>query len=187
MPKIVVVILDNCVEENKSQLVMQFLAMLSITFYTKVVLIYLILGHSHNTANWIVTLLQPHFEGSVRSPFTLPKMGVWSPSGFSKTQKTISRVKTPRIEMFFIPLEKALKCRYPKWPHMSHLDICSRSYGQKKGRESNCQFDSRPLKVGNRPTPNVRWGSAIQRWKALDKNYNIGLDLVVIGGRGEKL
>ncbi len=23
------------------------------------------------------------------------------------------------------------------------------SYGQKKGQESNCQFDSRPLKVGN--------------------------------------
>jgi hypothetical protein len=31
------------------------------------------------------------------------------------------------------------------------LDICSTSYGKKKGRKSNCQFDSRPLKVGNRP------------------------------------
>jgi hypothetical protein len=34
---------------------------------------------------------------------------------------------------------------------MSHLDMCSTSYGRKKGRESNWQFDSRPLKVGNRP------------------------------------
>jgi len=50
---------------------------------------------------------------------------------------------------------KVLKCRCPKWPHMSHLDICSPSYGQKKGRESNWQFDSRPLKVGNRPLPDV--------------------------------
>jgi hypothetical protein len=33
---------------------MQFLAMLSITFYTKVMLIYLIPRHSHNTANRIV-------------------------------------------------------------------------------------------------------------------------------------
>ncbi len=41
---------------------------------------------------------------------------------------------------------KVLKCRCPKWPRMSHLDICSPSYGRKKGRESNCQFDSRPLK-----------------------------------------
>ncbi len=32
---------------------------------------------------------------------------------------------------------KVLKCRCPKWPCMSHLDICSASYGQKKGRESN--------------------------------------------------
>ncbi len=30
---------------------------------------------------------------------------------------------------------------------MSHLDICNTSYGRKKGRESNWQFDSRPLKI----------------------------------------
>jgi len=41
-----------------------------------------------------------------------------------------------------------LKRRYRKWPCIGHLDICRPSYGQKKGRESNWQFDSRPLKVG---------------------------------------
>jgi hypothetical protein len=35
---------------------------------------------------------------------------------------------------------KALKCRCRKWPRMSHSDICSTSYGRKKGRESNWQF-----------------------------------------------
>jgi hypothetical protein len=70
---------------------------------------------------------------------------------------------------------------------MSHLDIYSPSYGQKKGRESNWQFDSRRLKVGNRPVPNVRSGSATWRWKALFEGYNFGLDLVLIGGRGEEL
>jgi hypothetical protein len=50
---------------------------------------------------------------------------------------------------------KVLKCKCPKWPQMSHLDIFSPSYGQKKTHESNCQFDSRPLKVGNRPESNV--------------------------------
>jgi hypothetical protein len=30
---------------------------------------------------------------------------------------------------------KVLKCR--KWPRIGHLDICSPSYGQKKGQESN--------------------------------------------------
>jgi hypothetical protein len=32
---------------------------------------------------------------------------------------------------------KVLKCKCPKWPRMSHLDICSPSCGQTKGRESN--------------------------------------------------
>jgi hypothetical protein len=38
-----------------------------------------------------------------------------------------------------------------RWAHITHLDIWNTSYGQKKGRESNWQFDFRPLKVGNRP------------------------------------
>ncbi len=32
---------------------------------------------------------------------------------------------------------KVLKSRCPKWPCMSHLDICIMGYGWKKGRESN--------------------------------------------------
>ncbi len=44
-----------------------------------------------------------------------------------------------------------MKCKCLKWARIAHLDIYSISYGQKKGRESNWQFDSRPLKVGNRP------------------------------------
>jgi len=48
---------------------------------------------------------------------------------------------------------KVLKRRYRKWPRIDHLDICSPSYGKKKGRESNWQFDSRPLKVKNRLLP----------------------------------
>jgi hypothetical protein len=75
---------------------------------------------------------------------------------------------------------KVLKRRYRKWPRIGHLDISNTSYGQKKGRESNCQFDSRPLKVGNRPLPDVRFGSATWRWKDLDEGYNFGSDLVAI-------
>ncbi len=82
---------------------------------------------------------------------------------------------------------KVLKRRYRKWPRIGHLDICSPSYRQKKGRESNWQFDSRPLKVGNRPLPNVRFGSATWRWKDLDEGYNFGLDLVAIQFRSREL
>jgi hypothetical protein len=82
---------------------------------------------------------------------------------------------------------KVLECRCPKWPRIGHLDICSPSYGQKKGRESNWQFDSRPLKVGNRHVPDVRSGSPTWCWKALFEGYKFGSDLVPIGGRGEEL
>jgi hypothetical protein len=75
---------------------------------------------------------------------------------------------------------KVLKRRYRKWPRIAHLNICSPSYGQKKGRESNWQFDSRPLKVGNRPLPDLRIESAIRRWKYLDEGYKFGSDLVAI-------
>ncbi len=75
---------------------------------------------------------------------------------------------------------KGLKRRCWKWPRIAHLDIFNPSYGQKKGRESNCQFDSQPLKVGSRPLPNLRIESAIRCWKDLDKGYKFGLDLVAI-------
>ncbi len=55
---------------------------------------------------------------------------------------------------------KALKCKCRKWPRMSHSEICNTSSGQKKGQESNLQFDSWPQKVGNRPDPGVcKWSA----------------------------
>jgi hypothetical protein len=74
-------------------------------------------------------------------------------------------------------IRKVLKRRYRKWPRIDHLDIYSPSYGQKKGRESNSQFDSRPLKVGNRPLLDLRIESVIRRWKDLDKG-RFKLDLL---------
>jgi hypothetical protein len=50
---------------------------------------------------------QPHFEASVRMKLTLPKVGTWSPSGLPKTQSLIVGVKTPCIEVFFIPFERS--------------------------------------------------------------------------------
>jgi hypothetical protein len=77
---------------------------------------------------------------------------------------------------------KVLKCKCPKWPRMSHLDICSTSYGRKNDRESNWQFDSRPLKVGNRPDLGVcRW-SATHCWKAFEERYKFSSYLILIGG-----
>jgi hypothetical protein len=77
------------------------------------------------------------------------------------------------------------KCR--KWPCMGHSDICSMSYGQKKGRESNCQFDSWAQKVKNRPDPGVCRRIATHRWKALEESYKFALDLVPIQGLSREL
>jgi hypothetical protein len=65
---------------------------------------------------------------------------------------------------------------------MTHLDNWNTSYDQKKGHESNWQFDSRPLKVENLPYFLAYKWCETCHWKALDEGYNFGLDLVLIGG-----
>jgi len=97
-----------------------------------------------NVKNCVFTFLdfssllsQPHFEGNVRSPLTLPKMGLGSPPGLLKTQSVIAGVKTLRIEVFFIPLERSWSVDVQNGLAWAILDICSTSYGRKKGRESN--------------------------------------------------
>jgi len=82
---------------------------------------------------------------------------------------------------------KLLERRCLKWARIAHLDIWNTSYGQKKGRESNCQFDSRPQKVRNGPLPDVWFGNATWRRKALDESYNFALDRITIQGFLTKL
>jgi hypothetical protein len=92
-----------------------------------------------------------------------PKVGDLESSGTPEYLEFDSKGKNTLSWGVLGVIGKVLKCRCPKWPRIGHLDICSPSYGQKKGRESNWQFDSRPLKVGNRPALDVRWGSATRR------------------------
>ncbi len=80
-----------------------------------------------------------------------------------------------------------LKLKCLKWAHIAHLDICNISYGQKKGWESNWQFDSWPLKVRNWPHfLACRWHAAYH-WKVLNKDYNFSLDYIAIRGLHAKL
>jgi hypothetical protein len=51
----------------------------------------------------------------------------------------------------------------------------------KEGPGVKLAVDSRPLKVGNRGLPEIRFESATRRWKALDKGYNFASDCVAIG------
>jgi hypothetical protein len=82
---------------------------------------------------------------------------------------------------------KFLERRCLKWAHITHLDIWSTSYGQKKGRESNCQFDSRPEKVENRLDLLDCRGHATYCWKTFNKSYNFASNHILIRGFLAKL
>jgi hypothetical protein len=123
---------------------------------------------------------QPHFGQVWGMKPNTSKVGDLESSGAPECLEFDSKAQNTSYWGVLGVIGRVLKRRYRKWPRIGHLDICSPSYGQKKGRESNWQFDSRPLKVGNRPLPDLQIKSAIRRWKDLDEGYNFGLDLVAI-------
>jgi len=140
------------------------------------------------TNSWIHFLLsQPHFEAKCEKATHTPKSGKMESSGTSKNSEDDLRgqISSPWCVPYING--KLLKCRCSKWVRIAHLNICSSSYGQKKGQKSNCQFDSRPLKVGNRPLPDVALRSATWRWKDFNESYNFGWELVLIQVQGEEL
>jgi hypothetical protein len=121
--------------------------------------------HKTNT-RWLVCSCSTFGARTVATPLWAkcedethtPKVGDLEPSGTPECLVFNSRGQNTLHWGVLNVIGKVLKCRCPKWPCIGHLDIYSPSYGQKKGRESNCQFDSRPLKVRNRPLPDVcRW------------------------------
>jgi hypothetical protein len=110
----------------------------------------------------------------------------WSPGGFPNVQRAIVG-GNPMDWKKIYTIEKLLKRRCLKWALMTHLDIWNASYGQKKGWESNWPFDSRSLKVKNRPNfLECKW-HVTYRWKPLDEGYNFASDLISIKGLHTKL
>jgi hypothetical protein len=109
-----------------------------------------------------------------------PKMGTWESFGTPETSEFDCRGQNTSHWGVLYIIEKLSKCKCRKWARMGHLNIYSTNYGKKKGRESNWQFNSRPLKVGNWPDPGAcRW-SAIHHWKALKEKYKFASDLIPI-------
>jgi hypothetical protein len=129
----------------------------------------------------LVQLSQPHFGQVWGWSPTLGKVRDLESSGTPECLELDSKAQNTSHWGVLGVMGKVVKRRYRKWPRIGHLDTCSSSYGQKKGRESDWQFDSRPLKVGNRPLPDIRFESVTWRWKDLDEGYKFGVDLVTIG------
>jgi hypothetical protein len=114
-------------------------------------------------------------------------VGSWSPERTPESSERDCRGQNSSPWRNFYNIGKLLKCRCLKWARIAHLDIWNTSYGQKKGRESNWQFDSRPLKVGNQPDSLACRQCATYCWKALDEGYNFAWDRITIGGLHKKL
>jgi hypothetical protein len=132
--------------------------------------------------NIVVTTL---LSKSARMTFTLPKWGLGSSQGLPKLQSSISGVKTPCIEAFFISLKNHRSVDVENGLAWAIWTFEAQSYDKKKGHESNWQFDSQLLKVGNQPNPSVCKWSATHYWKDFDEGYNFALDLIMIGGLHE--
>jgi hypothetical protein len=137
-------------------------------------------AHENINFHWIIVAhpLWSKCEDEIRTP----KSGNLESSGTLKNLELDCRSQNTSHWGVLYTFEKFLKCRCRKWPRMNHSDICSTSHGRKKGWESNWQFDSWPLKVGNRPDLGVcRW-SATHRWKDIEESYKFDLDFISIGG-----
>jgi len=97
-----------------------------------------------------------------------PKSGNLESSETLETSELNCRGQNTSPWGVFDTVEKFLKCRCQKWPRMSHSDICSISYGRKKGRESTrprcvqvecdtpLEISWGELQVCFRPHPNQR-------------------------------
>jgi len=114
-------------------------------------------------------------------------MGTWESSEIPKISEFHYKGQNTLHWGVFYIIGKLSKCRCWKWACVGHLDIYNTRYGKKKSRESNWQFDSRPLKVRNRPNPGAfRW-TTIHYWKTFEESYKFALDLIPIGGWSKKL
>jgi hypothetical protein len=136
-------------------------------------------------------VILPWMQESVREwTFTLSRqlpLGELESRRTPESSRSNCRGQNPLVWKNIYINGKLFKCRCLKWACITHLDIRNTSYDQKKGRESNLQFDSRPLKVGNRfDFLACRW-CVTCRWKSLDKDYNFSLDIISIRGLHTKL
>jgi hypothetical protein len=145
----------------------------------------LMLKHGHILKHGLIvaTLLLEEWEDDSH----IPEMGTWEFARTSKTSKFDHKDQDTSHWGVLYNIGNLSKCKCQKWARMSHSDTYNTSYDKKKGRESNWQFDSRPLKIRNQPDLGAcRW-SATHLWTTLDKSYKFAWDLIPIRGSNKKL
>jgi hypothetical protein len=78
-PNTLYIVMDNCVGQNKSQVVMMFMSFLSMTFYKRVICHYLVSGHSHMCPDRVVS----HAKRSIGVN------DIFEPQGFVQKMNTV--------------------------------------------------------------------------------------------------
>ncbi len=75
----------------------------------------------------------------------IPEMGAWESTRILEPLENDCKNQNTLHKGVLYIIGKLLKCTCLKWAHMTHLDICSISYGKKKGQK----FDFRSQTVKN--------------------------------------
>jgi hypothetical protein len=114
------------------------------------------LGGSHHLPPYSILYVATPLWMKWEDETPTPKVGDLESSGTPECLESDKKGQNALHWGILVVIGMVLKRRYRKWPRIGHLDICSPSYGQKKGQESNWHFDSRPLKVRNRPLRDLR-------------------------------
>ncbi len=120
---------SQCVPQECSQ---QHLALIPYVLPKILPCSHVLVGQSVATPLWPSVGVKPN----------TPKVGDLESSGTPECIGFDNKAQNTSHRGVIGVIGKVLKRRYRKWPCIGHLDICSPSYGQKKGRESNWQFDS---------------------------------------------
>jgi hypothetical protein len=119
---------------------------------------------------------------NVKMTRTLPKWGLRSPPRLPKIQSSIIEVPTLRLDVFFMPLERSWSVDVE-----NGLAWATRTFTTQVMDKRRAKFDSWPLKVENRPNPDVCKWSATHCWKALKVSYKFAWDFIPIKGLSKKL
>jgi hypothetical protein len=123
------------------------------------------------------------------APLLCPSVGVkpntwksWVLESFGTPEclELDSKVQNTSHWVFLVSLERSWNVDIENALALTIRTFAAQVMGKRRARSQTSSFDSRPLKVENRCLPDVRFGSAIRRWKDLDKGYNFGSDLVAI-------
>ncbi len=113
-------------------------------------------------------------------------MGKWNPPGLPKTQKTIWGVKSPRLGPFLISMERFWSVDAQNalhWP-FGHLQP---KLWAKEGLGVKLPIWLPTIKSQESTSSRRHLKECDKAWKAFDKSYNFGSNLVPIRARGEEL